>query len=523
MKTTVDQLMVSSNVKFGTSGVRGLVDDMNDFVCFAYASGFLQYAKQLVDQNGQKFNRVAVACDLRTSSPRIVKAVLWAVKNFGLKPVDCGKIPTPALALYGIVEKIPSIMITGSHIPEDRNGIKFHLPEGEILKKDEMPIREQTVEISDELFDENKMLRQTTLPESTKNEEETAKRYYIDRFVKALPKKCLSGFRIGLYEHSSVARDLLYDLYTTLGATVIRLGRSEKFVAVDTEAVRDEDLELARNWAHGKNLPAGTVVNPDSPPFDAIVSTDGDGDRPLLFDEFGNWIRGDIAGVLAARFLLADCVVTPITSSSVLERSCWFKKIIRTKIGSPYVVAEMLNAASQGFERVVGYEANGGFLTATPILVDEEHSKTPLIALPTRDSAIVHIGALCYARRHGIHLSDLEKDLPHRIVMSDRLKNFPTDLARQKIEELSVGGMETMRLVFASYGDLVSADKTDGIRMTFGNGDIVHIRASGNAPELRCYTEADTQDRAASLLYRTLTILDSWRRRSQNDEYPYKQ
>lgn len=527
MKTTVDQLMLSSDVKFGTSGVRGLVDDMNDFVCFAYVVGFLQYAKQLADQNDRPFSRVAVACDLRSSSPRIAKAVLWAAQYFGLEPIDCGKIPTPALALYGITEKIPSIMITGSHIPEDRNGIKFHLPEGEILKKDEMPIRQQTIEISDELFHElfndNKMLRRNALPDSTKNDEETAKRYYIERFVKSLPKKCLSGCRIGLYEHSSVARDLLYDLYTTLGATVTRLGRSETFVAVDTEAVRDEDLELARDWADGKNLPPEFVVNPDSPPFDAIVSTDGDGDRPLLFDEHGGWIRGDIAGVLAARFLLADCVVTPITSSSVLERSAWFKKIARTKIGSPYVVAEMLNAAKAGSERVVGYEANGGFLTATPILVDDEHSKFPLTPLPTRDPAIVHIGSLCYARRHGLHLSDLEKDLPRRIVMSDRLKNFPTDLARQKIEELSVGGMETMRLVFASYGDLTSVDETDGVRMTFGDGDIVHVRASGNAPELRCYTEADTQDRAALLLYRTLSLLDSWRRRSQNDEYPYRQ
>jgi len=36
-----------------------------------------------------------------------------------------------------------------------------------------------------------------------------------------------------------------------------------------------------------------------------------------------------------------------------------------------------------------------------------------------------------------------------------------------------------------------------GIRsVTFANGDIVHLRPSGNAPELRCYAEADTQERA---------------------------
>jgi phosphomannomutase len=32
------------------------------------------------------------------------------------------------------------------------------------------------------------------------------------------------------------------------------------------------------------------------------------------------------------------------------------------------------------------------------------------------------------------------------------------------------------------------------------SGDIVHFRPSGNAPELRCYTEAATPERAEELL-----------------------
>jgi hypothetical protein len=43
-----------------------------------------------------------------------------------LSAVNCGFIPSPAVALYGITREIPSIMVTGSHIPDDRNGIKFN-------------------------------------------------------------------------------------------------------------------------------------------------------------------------------------------------------------------------------------------------------------------------------------------------------------------------------------------------------------------------------------------------------------
>ncbi|OEU80548.1 MAG: hypothetical protein BA865_16285 [Desulfobacterales bacterium S5133MH4] len=49
-----------------------------------------------------------------------------AVTDSGFEPVNCGKLPSPAIALYGMQQKIPAIMVTGSHIPEARNGIKFN-------------------------------------------------------------------------------------------------------------------------------------------------------------------------------------------------------------------------------------------------------------------------------------------------------------------------------------------------------------------------------------------------------------
>ncbi len=513
----IDDLMNTSGVKFGTSGARGLVNDMTDAVCFAYTAAFLQYAGRHYAEKG--FDRVAVGCDLRQSSPRIVAAVCRAVEACGLTPVDCGRIPSPAVALYGFMEKIPSLMVTGSHIPEDRNGIKFNLPTGEILKSDEIQIRQATVSVPNQLFDADGMLKPEAKATKTVSDGGAAKKRYIDRFVRAFPQHALSRLRLGLYEHSAVGRDLLHDLYAAMGATVTRLGRSNQFIAVDTEAVREEDLQLAKHWALGDDKHR----RDDTTPFDGIVSTDGDSDRPLIFDELGNWIRGDVAGILTARFLLADCVVTPVSSSTALEKSGWFKKIVRTKIGSPYVVEAMQKAVGQGCKRVVGYEANGGFLTANSLFLDEEESTMPLTALPTRDPAIVHLAMLCMSKLYNETLSELVRILPRRVVMSDRLQNFPTELSKQKLDELATGDLETIQVVFAGFGELSAVDLTDGVRMMFGDQDIVHLRASGNAPELRCYTESDTQARATTLLCKTMTLLDSWRRRDQQGVNPYKQ
>jgi phosphomannomutase len=46
------------------------------------------------------------------------------------------------------------------------------------------------------------------------------------------------------------------------------------------------------------------------------------------------------------------------------------------------------------------------------------------------------------------------------------------------------------------FPGIVRVNYVDGIRITFSNGDVAHIRPSGNADELRIYAVADTQARA---------------------------
>ena len=53
-------------------------------------------------------------------------------------------------------------------------------------------------------------------------------------------------------------------------------------------------------------------------------------------------------------------------------------------------------------------------------------------------------------------------------------------------------------------GDVVLVNTVDGLRLNFTNGDIVHLRPSGNAPELRCYAEADTALSAQCMCYGAL-------------------
>lgn len=485
----IDQLMAASGVGFGTSGARGLAAAMTDRVCYAYTVGFLQYLERIdVVRPG---DAVAIAGDLRPSTGGIMAAAARAVFDLGYRPINCGRIPSPAVAAYGLAEGIASLMITGSHIPDDRNGIKFNTPSGEILKQDEAGIREQQITLPGGLFDDQGVFVE---PQTLPPEDRAAYRSYLARYLDFLPPGCLNGARVLLYEHSSVARDCLAELFEALDAEVLCRGRSEVFIPVDTEAIRPEDVQLASDWAAAES-------------FDMILSTDGDGDRPLVGDEQGRWLRGDVAGILAAHYLDADTVVTPVSSNSAVEASGWFEQVLRTRIGSPFVIEAMQAAAEAGAKRVVGYEANGGFLTQSDIRRDDR----TLPALPTRDAAIVGLALLLSARAGGCPLSALPGRLPPRFTASDRLKAFPSDLARARIDALADGGAQAIEAAFPALGAPTDVDQTDGLRMRFANGEVVHLRPSGNAPELRCYNEADTVERAEALNKDCLKILDGWR------------
>jgi len=46
------------------------------------------------------------------------------------------------------------------------------------------------------------------------------------------------------------------------------------------------------------------------------------------------------------------------------------------------------------------------------------------------------------------------------------------------------------------FGAISKLNYTDGLRIYFDNGDVAHVRPSGNADELRIYAVANTRSRA---------------------------
>lgn len=451
--------------KFGTSGLRGLVSDLTAGLVADYTRAFLSACPH----GGGLF----LGRDLRPSSPEIAKAVERAARAEGVEVIDCGALPTPALALAAMAAGRAAVMVTGSHIPADRNGLKFYLANGEISKDHEAAISAAL----------GRAPAAAQAQAGLHHHEAAAA--FVQRYVTGFGQAALAGLRIGIYQHSSVARDLMVTLVRALGGAPVPLARSEHFIPVDTEALEPATRDMLAGWCAEHQL-------------DAVISTDGDADRPMVADASGAVVPGDVLGVLTARSLGARIICTPVSSNSMVGEMEAFQEVALTRIGSPYVIAAMEAAlARDPGAKVAGYEANGGFLLG----FKAEGPEGPMAPLMTRDSLLPILAPLAAARAAQTSLATLVAGLPGRFTAADRISGISSEVAQDFLARLRTDA-EARRAFFGRPE--IRLDFTDGLRVRFEEGAVAHLRPSGNAPEFRCYAEADSPETARTLVDRYL-------------------
>ncbi|RAL11506.1 putative phosphoglucomutase [Aspergillus homomorphus CBS 101889] len=532
-------------LKFGTSGRRGEVIHLTQLEIYTNVLAEIQYLLSLPLSEGgiRAGDDFYYAYDLRPSSTQYVEngrgalcqAVQQAVQDGGMNPKNLGAIPTPALTYYALKHGKGSIMVTGSHIPFDRNGYKLNTSKGELLKRNEAPINQAVERVREQLlsqpfaesiFNEQGVFRNP--PQSLLPVLPEGRSSYIQRYLDFFQGETLQGMKLLAYQHSAVGRDLLVEVFEQLGAEVTPAGRSDTFVPIDTEAIDQAQLDTLEKLCHGTGKK-----------FDAIISTDGDSDRPLLVAPDGDKLRffgGDLLGMIVAQFLGVDAAVVPISSNDAIDRGPLAEVTEpKTKIGSPYVIEGMQRAALKGRNRVCGWEANGGFLTGSDI----DRNGRLLTALPTRDAILPLLCTLFAAKQRQITLPELFATLPNRFSRAALIRNFPRPTSMKIIQRFSPSQSLAQEVSYNSDGTAVAHDAdraavditdgdlkqldqirrelqavfastsgfspiarlnyTDGVRIIFANGDVAHFRPSGNADELRIYAVADSQERADAI------------------------
>ena len=388
-----------------------------------------------------------IARDTRTSSPMLENAATAGLVAVGCDVYDSEIAPTPALQ-YAVrnFDFDAGVMITGSHIPPERNGLKFFISDGtEVYGKIEE-------EIEDMYF---------------KNKIEHANWRDIGR-IHAFD--CVGPYKEMLLK-TGIEGDLKVVVDPGHGAqcNVMPLVLRELGYEVITINSQPDGYFPGRNPEPTEKTMDNLIKVMKSLNADFGVALDGDGDRSIFVGDGGKFLMGDITAAVIADAMEAKKVVTPISSSSLID---WVVKknngqVIKTKVGAADVVAE---TQKQGAD--FAFEENGGCIF-------------PQINL-CRDGGLATVYLLNILTKKGKTLSEIISELPEyhqiksKVECSDELKPKLTE----KVKEF--------------YADQEIVD-IDGLKVLFDDGWML-FRSSGTEPIFRIFVEAETKERAEKLM-----------------------
>lgn len=120
------------------SGVPDEPVNLTGPACSLIAQGFLVWLCQKTEKAPEDLT-ITIGRDPRLSGESLLHAFAAGLKPFGTRVIDCGLASTPAMFMSTVFPEIHAdgaVMVTASHLPFNRNGLKFFSRDGGLDKKD---------------------------------------------------------------------------------------------------------------------------------------------------------------------------------------------------------------------------------------------------------------------------------------------------------------------------------------------------------------------------------------------------
>ena len=319
---------------FGTDGVRGVVDKelTRDL---AYRLG-IAGARVLT---GSSKPKILIGCDTRISCGMLCDALVSGIEREGGEVLVLGVIPTPAVAVLTRLYKADAaIMISASHNPYEFNGIKFFDQNGYKLSDDiEDQIEREVLSIKEKFSTGGGKIKIY----------EGANIEYLN-FLKSTTKVSFEGINVVLDCANGAASVLAPRLFRDLGAKVAVIHNTPDGTNINREC-GSTHIESLQKEVLLRNADVGFAF-------------DGDADRVLAVDEYGNVIDGDKILAVIGNYMKKKGILEKNTIVVTIMSNLGFDvmanregiNVAKTKVGDRYVLEKMLQ---EGYE--VGGEQSG--------------------------------------------------------------------------------------------------------------------------------------------------------------------
>lgn len=453
-------------LSMGTNGVRGLVSDLgakeaNDL---GFGFGIWSQAKGAKEEGR---HRIALARDMRITSPMLFEAAAAGLMESGCDVLDIGLLPSPVAEWGAALHNCDGLVIvTASHNSAEWNALKFVDRDGVAISKERgEPITAFLGRPHAASLDWKKIGSRTIVPD------------IIDRYSRAV---------LSFLDLEKISSKRKWKVIFDPGNGTSTLIAPRIFLALGAELVvingtLDGNFPGRPSEPTEKNVSA-LIERVKKEGADFGVACDGDADRVVFVDEKGRWLVGDKCFALHAQYAMMKLkrkgkapntrpvVVTTVATSKAVEDvvTPFGAKMHYVKVGAPYIAEAMLaeNGASGG-EEVGGIIwpdfslAKDGILAAaiTMEMIAEKPLSAWHDALPKYYNSKTKIACTPEQKAKIVELA----------------KSIPIHAAEAKVNLI------------------------DGIRLDFHDGWVI-IRASGTENYFRIFSEVKTPEGAVALM-----------------------
>lgn len=501
---------LSSRLKFGTAGLRGLLgagpNRMNRKVVLHTTAGLCGYV--LENTPDAKERGVCIGYDGRRMSPEFADDAARVVAGMGLAVhVFDQVVPTPLLAFACLSKNAAAgIMVTASHNPPDYNGYKVFWGNGaQIIPPEDSGIAEAIAAVGPV----------GSIPTMDLVAAEEAG--LLSTFGPELEKAYLAGVR-ALMVHAGLPRDLtiaytaMHGVGDRLALEALSLAGFSKVYSVPEQAEPDgafptvqfpnpeEEGAMDLVFALAKEKKADLVFAND-PDADRLAVAVADGDTFVQ-------LTGNDVGCLLGHYLLdqgpagdARLVVNTIVSSPMLGAiaKAHEARFEQTLTGFKWIANTALRLeADEGARFVFGYEEALGY-TVGGLVHDKDGIGTAVVvadlAAWCESQGRTLLGELDLAwRRYGMYLSRQESEVHAGSDGAERIDSIMTRVRESRPAAIGAYAVEgfidlataTRRAPDGTITD-VALPKGNVLAMELEGGHRVMLRPSGTEPKIKFY------------------------------------
>ena len=329
--------------------------DLTDEAVKDLAAGFLRWLCEKTGKHPDKLG-IAVGRDSRVTGPHIQELLCEAFGRYGVSVLDCGMATTPAMFMATLNDEIEpegAVMITASHLPMERNGLKFFTKDGGLDKMDISAI----IEYAADLLPLKRPRRPAVYKYHLMNYYTLHLRRLVCRGLGAKEyKRPLEGLKIVVDAGNGAGGFFVSDVLEPLGADCTGSQFLEPDGTFPNHVPNPENKEAMESIC--------AAVKKNGADLGIIFDTDVD--RSAAVDEHGREIARNrivaLAAVLASEGHPGTTVVTDSITSTQLGRFLTQDlglKHLRFRRGYKNVINKGLELNAQGIDCQLAIETSG--------------------------------------------------------------------------------------------------------------------------------------------------------------------